>query len=396
MKGFFVKFAVLLYAIPTMLETVSISPTIDGIARAFPDLPLSWASAIGTISCLTIVVGSLASGYLTTKVKKKPLIIVGTVLWMVGGIGCAFMDNIWLIYAMRLIGGLGAGFVIAVSSMLIPELWPDEKETNRMMGLFGVSTAVWGTVMTYVVGLLVEHVSWQAGFGMFLIGIPMLALQLAFIPDVEIRHTEQAAESKKKVKVGAKVYMLLGSGAVYAILTTTFFVYSVTLFSEIGLGGADAGSLNMSIETIASFVAGLVLVQTYGKFKNLLPGLCWIIMAVASVLMVFATNVAMMYVGAFVFGLGYGTFYPYLYARGAKISTPETNDRTMAFVNVGYFVGYVIATPYIGFVATAFNNDTAFFAFQFMIGACAIAGVLYILKAIQERIAAKKAGEEVI
>lgn len=397
--GFWVKFAVILYSLPTMLETASISPTVDGAINAWGVEP-SLASWIGTISCITIVIGNFLAVWLVRKFDKKTVLIAGGVLWTIGGVLCAFMPNIYGIFAMRLVGGLGAGVEISVASMLIPILWPDENETNKVMGAFGVMVAVWGTVLTPMVGWLMQTLGWNYGFFIFWIGVPMLLVFIAFVPKVLPTEAEIAEDRKvekaEKAKLPVKVYMLMGSAIVYTILTTTFFVYIVSLFTETGAGDVTQGSFAISVETLASFLAGLVLAYFYGKAKNFVPGICWFLMAAASFILVASNDMMIMYVGSFVFGLGYGTYFPYLYARGAKLCTPETNDRVMALVNVGYFLGYFIASFYIGIVAGIFNNETAVFSFQFMGIACAIAGVAFVIKAIQERIAIKNGKNEII
>lgn len=392
--GFLVKFAVLLYAIPVMLETVSISPTISFIAEQLPGTSLAMASTAGTVSCLTLCLSSLVSGFITARIRKKALIVGGMVLWIVAGLGNAFMPSIYGIIVMRLLGGFGAGLVISVSSMYIPELWPDEKESTKVTAGFGVATAVWGTVMTPFTAMLCENFGWQGGFMIFLIGIPMLLFQLAFLPNVEIRHFESSEHdgASKKAKLPLAVYLLLGSGAIYAILTTAYFVYCPSLFIEIGIGDATAGSLAMSIETVASFIAGAALAVVYSRLKNFTPGVCWILMSAGAIVMVLSPDAIVFYIGSFVFGLGYGTYYPYLYAKGALLAVPETNDKTMACVNIGYFVGYAAATPYLGFLAGAFGNESALFSIQATALTCAVAGILFLVKAVLERTGAKAKG----
>lgn len=394
--GFMVKFAVLLYAVPVMLETVSISPTINFIAEQLPDTSLAMASYAGTVSCLTLCLSSLLSSFISAKIRKKTLVIIGMIVWVVAGVANAFMPSIYGIIVMRLIGGFGAGLVISVSSMYIPELWPDEKESTRVTAAFGVATAIWGTLMTPCTAMLCESFGWQGGFAIFLIGIPMIILQLMFLPNIEIKRFGEAREENAKpdkVKLPVAVYLLLASGAAYAILTTAYFVYCPSLFIEIGIGDATAGSLAMSVETVASFLAGAALAVVYLRLKNYTPGVCWILMALGSVVMIVAPTAIVFYVGSFVFGLGYGTYYPYLYAKGAMLATPETNDRTMACVNIGYFVGYALATPYLGFIASAFSNETAYFSIEVMAATCVVAGLLFLAKAALERASAKAKGE---
>lgn len=396
--GFWVKFTVILYSLPTMLETASISPTVEGAISAWGIEP-SLASWIGTISCITIVIGNFLAVPLVQRFSKKTVLIAGGILWTVGGVLNAFMPNIYGIFVMRLIGGLGAGIEISVATMLIPILWPDEKETNRVMGAFGVMVAVWGTVLTPMVGWLMQTLGWNYGFFIFFIGVPMLLFFIAFIPKALPTENEvsenRKMEKSEKAKLPVSVYMLTGSGIIYAVLTTTFFVYIVSLFTETGAGDVTQGSLAISVETLASFLAGLVLAYFYGKAKNFVPGICWFLMAIASFILVATSDMMIMYAGSFLFGLGYGTYFPYLYARGAKLCTPETNDRVMALVNVGYFLGYFFASFYISIVAGIFNNETAVFSFEFMGIACAVAGVAFIIKAIQERISIKN-GKNVI
>lgn len=389
-----VKFAILLCALPCMADNMMISPALMSISESFPELSFAWISMIATISCIFMMLSGVACGFLTARFKKKHLILIGSVLFTVGGVATGFMTNIWGMYAMRAIEGFGAGTVVAVSSMLIPELYEDSKTRDRMMGFYGMFTAFWGIVLTYGVGWIAANFAWQYCFYAYLIGVIMFVVQLIFLPDVPVK-TFEGAKTSSRAKLPVKVWALGASAAVFAILTTTFFVYCVTLFDELALGGSDIGGLCMSVETVGSFIGGLLLVQLYKKCKNFLPGFCWIGMGVFFFAMAFAANVPMMFIAAALWGFSYGTFYPYLYARGAKLCTPETNDRTMAMVNIGYFLGYGVSSIWIGIVSAIFQNETAVFNFQFGGIACIVLAVLYIGYAVIERNKAKKTGTEI-
>lgn len=170
---------------PTDSIAMILQPNLGSLAEEFPNLSYSTVTMIITVSALFLGIAALASGKIAGIIGKKKLLIIGSILFGCGGCLTSVMPSFTLIILCRLIEGLGAGFVITVSMTLIPELFPDEKEGNQILGMNAVATALWGTFIGTAAGYLWKMRNIIAGAAMAapakFISISIIALSFRYI-----------------------------------------------------------------------------------------------------------------------------------------------------------------------------------------------------------------------
>ena len=86
-----------------------ISPAIASIAQAFPEIPVSTIQLLVTTPSLAVCIVSLFYGWLSLRINPRIICIVGLSLFVVGGMAPIWLDSFPLIFACRLILGIGAG-----------------------------------------------------------------------------------------------------------------------------------------------------------------------------------------------------------------------------------------------------------------------------------------------
>src|SRR5699024_11685647 len=72
-----------------------------------------------TIPSLMIIPFSFVSSYLTTKITKRSIVLIGLIIYMVGGVGPQFVSKIEAIIALRLLLGIGVGILMPLANSLI-------------------------------------------------------------------------------------------------------------------------------------------------------------------------------------------------------------------------------------------------------------------------------------
>ena len=108
-----IKIGVYMCAI-LMMGVIAVSSNLTNIMAAFPDVnPNTVVSSMISASCFAIIIMSLVTGKLMDFVSKKVLLLIGIILWLIGGVVPYFLTTLTSMMVMRLIFGVGCGMVMS-------------------------------------------------------------------------------------------------------------------------------------------------------------------------------------------------------------------------------------------------------------------------------------------
>jgi MFS transporter, Spinster family, sphingosine-1-phosphate transporter len=91
-----------------------------------------------------------ASGWLGDRFRRKPLIIVGAILWSLATLGSAFVHSYWSLYTRRALVGIGEATFGIFAPAVLSDLYP-ERERNRILSVFYLAIPV-GAALGYLAG----------------------------------------------------------------------------------------------------------------------------------------------------------------------------------------------------------------------------------------------------
>lgn len=128
---------------------------------------------------LFFAVGLLVFGPASDRYGRKPVLLVGMVLYAVASAACAMSTNIFMLIGLRILQALGAGAASAVSTAVVKDaVVPDRREA--MLSVVQVMFVV-GPVLAPVVGALILQVAdWRMTFWV-LAGIGLFCCVLALL-----------------------------------------------------------------------------------------------------------------------------------------------------------------------------------------------------------------------
>lgn len=131
----------------------------------------SWVfSAYLLMNAVTVLIyGKLADLF-----GRKPILIFGISIFLIGSILCGLATSMELLIAYRLIQGFGAGAVTPVATTIIGDIYTKEERAK----IQGYLSSVWGISAVSgpaIGGLLVEYVSWRY---VFWINLPLGVLAI--------------------------------------------------------------------------------------------------------------------------------------------------------------------------------------------------------------------------
>ncbi|MCA1819295.1 MAG: MFS transporter [Thermoplasmatota archaeon] len=116
-----------------------------GLAPAAADLLAG--IALGAYG-LTMALAQFGTGILSDRVGRKPVLVGGTVVFVLGAALCAVATNVWILIAARLLQGLGG--VSSAALAAVGETVPEERRTTAM-ALVGVPAGI-GVFLGFILG----------------------------------------------------------------------------------------------------------------------------------------------------------------------------------------------------------------------------------------------------
>lgn len=352
-----------------------------------------------TSTIATVLVGKLSDMY-----GRKPFLLIGILLFMVGAFLTGTSNDVFQFIAYRGIQGIGAGIIQSSAFTAVGDLFPP-RERGKWMGLL---TAVFGfssVLGPLLGGYLVDNLDWHWLFWIFLpIGIIAFGMIMALFPKVEgsgkqsidyigslfmtiaivplllafsWAGTEYAWGSvqilgliaasvifaivfvlvERKVKnpilplhlfknnivtVSNLIGFIMNFGMMGAMIYISFFVQGV-----LGISPTYAGYVTMPMSivmVISSTIIGQLISKT-GKYKRFaLIGVPTMIAGMA--IMIFMNSVPMAILSMIVFGLGLGIGMPvFSIATQNAVSHKElgvVTASTQLFRNLGGTIGIAV------------------------------------------------------
>src|SRR5699024_12513796 len=137
----------------TVMAVAAISPALCLIAEAFPDASSTIIKLVLTAPSLMIIPFSFLSSFLTFKMTKRTIIMIGLAIYLIGGIGPQLVSTIEVLLVLRLILGAGVGLVMPLSMSLINDYYTGQERT-QMMGYNSAFSNFGGIITMLVAGWL--------------------------------------------------------------------------------------------------------------------------------------------------------------------------------------------------------------------------------------------------
>ena len=345
------------------LPGLAISPILDDMQSIFPHASELEVQMLESLPSLMIIPFMLLAGRWAVKGNKLRLLVWGTSIFFISGIGCTLSRTLWELIVTSTLVGVGAGIIIPLSTGLIVDYFTGDKRVNQL----GISSAVNNltlVVATSAVGYLAD-VEWHLAFVVYLLPIVTLLLVPA------LAHTQPAPEPKssaqhrqttlnKRVIVGLILFY-------FAITYTSLIVtYNTSYVASLaGMKSSEAGVI-ISLFFLAIMAPGLMLnriIAIFGKRVNL-----WslVAMCVGLLLMSLRHPTALtLTMGAILTGLGYGVMQPIIYDKAATNAPPHLSTLALAIVMTTNYFAILVAPFMIDGIDYLFHADNHTFAYMF-------------------------------
>ncbi len=122
-----------------------------------------------TIYLLTATVSGPIYGKLSDLFGRRPMMMIGVSLFLLGSLLCAISQEMWQLIVFRGLQGLGAGAIFPIALSIIGDLF-SPRERGKYQGLFGAVFALSSIIGPALGGFLTDTISWH---WVFLVNLPL-------------------------------------------------------------------------------------------------------------------------------------------------------------------------------------------------------------------------------
>ena len=236
-----VLFAVLLGLFLGALDQTIVGPALPTIVTQLQGNDIYvWAV---TIYLLTSTISVPFWGKLSDLYGRKPMFMIGIVIFLVGSALSGLSQNMTQLIAFRGLQGVGAGSLFPIALAVIGDLF-SPAERGKYQGLFGAVFGIAFIIGPLVGGFLTENIGWH---WIFYVNVPIGLVSLYFIwhllPTV-------------KTKAATRNFDILG-GVIFTI-ATAFLLVGLT---QKGQTNATTHALN---DWTDPTVGGFILIALVG------------------------------------------------------------------------------------------------------------------------------------
>jgi EmrB/QacA subfamily drug resistance transporter len=208
---FEILFAVLLGMFLSALDQTIVGPVLP---RIVTDLQgADYYTWVVTAYLLTSTVTIPVYGKLSDLYGRRPLLMFGIVLFLIGSALSGLSQTMWQLILFRGIQGLGAGALFPISLAVIGDLFTPA-ERGKYQGLFGAVFGVAFLVGPFLGGFLTDNISWH---WVFFVNLPVGLIALYFI--WHLLPTVKRAGSRFNLDVPGVVTLMLAIVPVLVALT---------------------------------------------------------------------------------------------------------------------------------------------------------------------------------
>lgn len=326
------------------LPGLAISPILEKLDTIFPHASELEVEMLESLPSLMIIPFMLLSGRWSVRGNKLRLLVIGTAIFLMSGIGSIVARSLMELIILGAIMGIGAGIIIPLSTGLIVDYFTGDSRVRQL----GISSAVNNltlVIATTLSGYLAD-IEWHLAFAVY--ALPAITLILA----PTLSRTSPAPEPptgaqnrQTKLNKGMITSLALFYFAItYLSLVVTF--NTSYLAADAGLSSTESG-LIISLFFLAIMVPGFMLnsiISTLGSRVNL-----WslIVMGIGLGLMSLKhPSMLSLTSGAILTGLGYGVMQPIIYDKAATNAPPALSTLALSLVMAVNYLAILVA-PFI-------------------------------------------------
>ncbi len=345
--GTLLKLCVLLIALQDVGAS-AVTPALGAIAAAFPHISTTIIQNISTMPALFVLVFSLIYGSLVKVAPKRLILYVAVLMFLVGGIAPAFLDNIWLILVFRAVVGASVGLLVPMANDLIIDFWEGE-ERKKMIG-YAFAAGMLGGIVFQILGGILSDIDWHYTFFAYALSVVFFAIPLLLLPEPPKKSDVVKGTAQEGAKLPMRAYVLSFLNLLWSICFVAVIANGAIVIIDEKIGtGAEIGIL-FSLMTVAAFIGGALYSQMAKILKGGLSMLfCYWFMGIGILIFYMGHSFGTMLIAMVIVGVGVGYTGANFFSKGTDIVPFVQSSMLIALVTAfnsfGQFVSPFLMNP---------------------------------------------------
>lgn len=392
-KNFAKKAAVLSVSTITILGSTAVSPALSGIKSAFPQMSDGWIQMILTLPTLLIIPSCLLCRYAISRMGQKNVLLMGIIIYLIGGLGAGLAPSFAVLLVMRGILGIGCGFITPMAQNLISSNFEGE-EKQRLTSYSASASYLMGIIASFCVGRLVG-INWRLAFLIYFVAAVVMILNILYLPDDRKNSAAEENElsnskdmSKPNIPAFLTIIAMFGiNGAFYT------FSASISLFMRgEGIGNETSSGIVVSSFMICGFIIGLVVPFFRKILKSYTMSLGCLMMGAGYMILSKGSDIRILMAAAALVGGSYSILYSGIFTRIRSLSRSEKETTTLVTLTTAFmFLGQAVSQYILRAVELLAGTSGYRFRFMFLAVVLLICMAGCIINNIIIKICRKKA-----
>jgi MFS family permease len=209
-------------------------PLFQSISK---DLDVNVAK-MGTVSALNILTTAISSvywGYLSGKFKRKKLIIIGTLIWVLSVFLTAYSQNYFQLLFFQILTGIGLGCIASIGFSVLTDSIPYQYR-GLILSLWGMTQGLGGIFGSLLASLVATSSTWRTPF--VLVGFIGFFLIVLYLFVKEPARGESDPELQELIKEGSSYNYIIEAKHIFGILFkgSNMYLYLQAFFMNISTG----------------------------------------------------------------------------------------------------------------------------------------------------------------
>lgn len=208
----------------------------DLFVPSFPELQShfnltpSWVEALLSVNFVGYFISLIFLGDLSDRYGRKPIILLGLMIFIVGSVLCLWPPSYEFLLAGRFLQGVGVAAPAILSFLIIADSYP-LKEQQFLMAILNGSLNIAAGAAPVLGSYVTLYFHWQGNFAVLLMmGLAVLVMTLLFIPSHTLPQHSEALSMR-----GFRGYAVLFSSRPLMLLMTNILFLFVPYWIFVGM-----------------------------------------------------------------------------------------------------------------------------------------------------------------
>lgn len=301
-KNIKIAVSIFLTAFAFGLNITGITPVLGILNEKYHAYGTSMVQLLQTLPYFLIMVGSLTIGYLTTKISKKKIIILGLFIIGICGILPYFTDSFTILFISRLLIGFGFGITGPMNTAIVADFIEPENRAG-FMGLHVVGMGV-GAMMGNLLG------GAFSGLGYKYFYLVYLAAFIAMVGVMSVLEEKKPTQGEKvsDMKMTRMVWVLSIASFVHTLFITTYNTNIGIYLAEQFSSGATLTGIVTAINSAFALVCGMMFSKISGFLKKYTLPFSILAAAMGYAILLFVPGMVGVYIASALCGISLSCF----------------------------------------------------------------------------------------